>query len=95
MTIKNSDEPFLTLVNKIGTPCSASPIFVIFSILFIFLVHGTKIVLDSNYQIHKESNIDEKEHAMGFLTNTIVSYDIKKTQHHFLLDQVIDLNTLM
>jgi hypothetical protein len=42
----------------------------------------------------EESNVDEREWAMGFHTNTIVMLSLSKKIHRQILGQVMDLNTL-
>ncbi len=49
---------------------------------------------DSHLSSMEEPNVDEKEHDMGFRTNTRVVQGIFEKVHKWILGQVMDLNCL-
>lgn len=73
-------------------PRSTFPTFVTFLTSFVFCVHRYGIVWDVNSQTYEKSHA-KKKYTMGFLNGTTITYDIIEGQHHFFLDQAIDLNT--
>jgi hypothetical protein len=53
------------------------------------------MVLDAHTKIHTKPLADKRERAMEFFTNTTTCIGFSKGQQRFVLDQGVDVNTIV
>ncbi len=82
------------MVNRVGLPRVALPTFLSFSHFHAFRNGGLGMIWDSHSSSMEKPNANEKEHAMGFRTNTTAMKGISKGTHSWILGQVMDFNYL-
>ena len=96
--VRWDDKPPYALVNTTGQPRKALPTLVSFPRSYAFRGDGPGTILDTSGAdfITEESNADERERAMGFLTGTthLPDQSISEHQRCMLLGQAMDLNCL-
>jgi hypothetical protein len=92
--VYHDDQVPLAVVNRKGEPHRAFPTLVSFACSYAFKDNGSGLVWDSITQEMVESNVDERERAIGFPTGTTNVHGISEQQWRFLLDQAKDLNCL-
>ena len=95
LAVSKNDESFLAELNKVGAIRVALPTFVTYLGSFAFRTYGLGMIWDDNSQIHEEPIADKRELAMGFLTGTTTTYDLREGEPRFLLGQAIDLKILV
>ena len=82
-------------MNKLGARRVALSAFVTHLGSFAFQASGPGMIWNVYSQTYEEPTTDEKDRTIGFLTCTTIAYNFTERQHHSLLDEAIDLNTLV
>jgi hypothetical protein len=82
------------MVNKVGLPQVALPTFLSFPHSHAFRNGSPWMIWDSHSSSMEEPNVDEKEQAMGFHSNTTIVQGISERACRQILGQVMDLNYL-
>ena len=95
LPVVRGDLPPLALVNTVGAPRRAFPIFMTFSQSFVFRDRGPGMVWDATTNTHTEPLADEKERAMEFRMSTTVAPGLSEGQRRFVLGQAMDLHTMV
>lgn len=78
LVVTKDDVDHFALVKKVGVLCRAFPTFMTYLHSFAFCNEGPRMVWDSNTQVYNESNANKKKRAMGFLTRTTSTYNLRK-----------------
>ncbi|OAE34677.1 hypothetical protein AXG93_230s1010 [Marchantia polymorpha subsp. ruderalis] len=81
----------MALVNHVGQPRMALPMLVSYPTSH---AYRDELLLDSTVHQLVELNIDERERAMGFVTNVTAASSVLETSRRQVLDQAMDLNCL-
>jgi len=68
--VGQDDRPPLVVVNKVGLPQETLPTFLNFPHFHAFKNGGPRMIWDSHSSNMEKPNVDEREWAMGFHTNT-------------------------
>jgi hypothetical protein len=92
--IYHDDQTPLAVVNLKGEPRRALSTLVSFIRSCAFKDNGLGLVWDSTTQEMVESNVDERERAMGFSTGTTNVPCFSEHQRRFFLGQAMDVNCL-
>ena len=95
MLVVRDDLPPLALVNKMGAPRRALPIFMMFPQSFAFRDQGSGMMWDVHTKIHTKPLADERERAIGFRTSTTAAPSLSESQQRFVLGQAMNLHTMV
>jgi hypothetical protein len=93
--VVKEDQPPLAFVNQVGQPRMALPTLVSYPRSFAFRDGGPGLVFDTSSQRLKEPCVDEREHAMGFLTSTTSGPGLTELQRCQILGQAMDLTSMV
>lgn len=86
LVVSKNDASLLVLVNKVGARQSAFPTFVTYLGSFAFRARKHGMVLDFHSQIREEPIANEHKHAIGFLTCTTATHNLREGHLRFLLE---------